>query len=68
MVRNILHRSKGIVIFFIISKYLISVAWARANPHKVRLLGGMSALSGSYYVYHLEKAPITGKQKILPKY
>lgn len=28
----------------------------------------MSALSGSYYVYHLEKAPITGNQKIVTKY
>lgn len=38
------------------------LAWAKANPHKIRLLGGMSALSSSYYVYHLEKAPITGNQ------
>lgn len=41
---------------------IIFVAWSKNNRHKIRLLGAMGALSGSYYVYHLEKAPITGNQ------
>ena len=36
------------------------VAWAKGNPQKIRLLGTMSALGSSYYIYHLERAPITG--------
>lgn len=36
------------------------IDWIRNNPQKVKFLTAVSAFGTSYYVYHLEKAPITG--------